>query len=481
MTSFVWLDTEEDHLRWGVTVKPSKLLDFQELGLYAIKPFKRDDKIAPYLGEELSLEERQKRYGKKWGPYVYFKPWGHPSIDAMFFRSAAAFANDGTWIPQSDGRRGSIGLHRRKADLSNVRLEKGWLRAVHDISEGEELLLNYGESYWKNRFIGDIKPSEKPKLVMLGEYNSNDRARNDDRAKHISRNDDKSTSFEMALKQLTPVVEVVSQALHRNEVSGSNCSIWVKRDDLFEICGVRGGKARACLSYILDKIKLPVIGVVTGGSRSSPQVQIVGRISHCLGLKARLHLPKGQLPQNIIESTSALGHEIFQWFPGFNHVISTRVKEDVKRLNDGAMPTASMRNIALAPKWLEIPFGMEFPEAIQCTSQQVSNLPFQSIKRILLPVGSGMTLIGILTGLKQRGIKHIPVVGIIVGKDPVETINKWISWEWQGMVILIQSPFDYYQKAPVTTWQGIPFDPIYEAKIIPYIEPYDLVWLIGHR
>lgn len=480
--NWTWLDTTEDHQRWGVAVKSSTLLGsigLKELGLYTIRHFRSGEKIAPYLGEELSLEQRHQRYGKKWGMYVYYKPWGHPSIDAIYYRGAAAFANDGSWVPSGES------YSRRVPDLSNVYLDRGWLKASRDISDGEELLLNYGESYWKNRFTGDkIVKFEHPKLIV-GESlspsstssisstssTSSTRSHQSSSTTHlqkIQRKNSSSPSLDGDLQSLTPVVE-----LHNN--SGKVCN-WVKRDDLFEICGVRGGKARSCFSYVNQHLKEKdnnIIGLITGGSRSSPQVQIVGHIAHCLSLKARLHLPKGPLPKYIKEATTDLGHEVFQWFPGFNHVISSRVKEDTKRLQTGS-----------ASKWLEIPFGMEFQEAIQCTANQVSNLPLTQIRRIILPVGSGMTLIGILVGLKNMGITNIPIIGITVGKDPIDTISKWAtkySVDYQNMVKLIKSPLDYHKKSPITMWQGIPFDPIYESKIIPFIKPGDLIWLVGHR
>lgn len=99
------------------------------------------------MGEELTSEQRKQRYGRLWGPYVYFKPWGHPSIDAVFYRGAAAFANDGAWILHNDNS-----YESRNPSKANAYLERGWLHADRHLSSGEEILLDYGESYWKNRF-----------------------------------------------------------------------------------------------------------------------------------------------------------------------------------------------------------------------------------------------------------------------------------------------------------------------------------------
>lgn len=46
---------------------------------------------------------------------------------------------------------------------------------------------------------------------------------------------------------------------------------WFKRDDLFQIHGVNGGKARSCWTYLQMEMKKGSIdGVITGGSRVSP-------------------------------------------------------------------------------------------------------------------------------------------------------------------------------------------------------------------
>ena len=87
--------------------------------------------------------------------------------------------------------------------------------------------------------------------------------------------------------------------------------------------------------------------------------------THKLGFQARLHLPKGKLPPYI-----------------------------KKALNDNS-------SVDLC-EWLEIPFGMEVEQAITLTAEQVKNLPFDNrlFQRIVIPVGSGMTLAGIIEGLK---------------------------------------------------------------------------------
>jgi 1-aminocyclopropane-1-carboxylate deaminase/D-cysteine desulfhydrase-like pyridoxal-dependent ACC family enzyme len=511
--AFEWLDTKDDHKRWGICVKPSKLLNNVEMGLYAIKDFMANEKIAPYLGEELSVLQRQHRYGKSWGPYIYFKPWGHPSIDAQFYRGAAAFANDGSWIPLNDND-----YMPRIPNLSNARLERGFLVADKPIKKGEEILLNYGENYWKRRYIGDCsRGSWQPQLLFpesmdlkkknvatlqkggaqtsaqtraqtSAQTSAQTRAQTSAQTSAQTRaqtsaqtstktsaqtsgkgaaratDQNKIANINRKIEELTPV--------YVSELDKKGGKIYFKRDDLFEYAGNRGGKVRTCLAYILNHLeKNGIKGLVTGGSRSSPQVQIVGGLATDLGLKARLHLPKGELPAYIKEACK--NHIVKQWFPGYNHVISARVHEDTNSLNE------------INNQWLEIPFGMEVQQAIDLTAEQVKNLPFDNIDRIVIPVGSGMTLAGIIEGLKRYkpdflGKKEI--LGVVVGQDPSKRLDKWTNnKDWRNYVQLVDSGLDYHDAASKTTFSGIDLDPIYEAKTIPFLRDRDLLWIIGHR
>ena len=64
----------------------------------------------------------------------------------------------------------------------------------------------------------------------------------------------------------------------------------VKRDDLFSIGGVNGGKVRTCW-HLAQGAK----GLVTAGSRQSPQVNIVAHIAKKLNIPSRVHMPRGKL------------------------------------------------------------------------------------------------------------------------------------------------------------------------------------------
>lgn len=229
---------------------------------------------------------------------------------------------------------------------------------------------------------------------------------------------------------------------------------WFKREDQFEIAGVKGGKVRSCWNLAQN-----AKGIVTAGSKHSPQVQIVAHIAAHLGIPCRVHVPWGNLSPEL-ESAKELGTEIIQAKPGFNSIIISRARKDAKELN-----------------WTEIPFGMECQEAITQTSFQVQNIPSEA-KRIVVPVGSGMSLAGILHGLKENNL-NIPVLGIQVGADPSKRLSQYAPRNYPYE--LKQSTLQYHEKYPNPFLNGIYLDPIYEAKCIPFLKPNDLLWIVGIR
>jgi hypothetical protein len=232
-------------------------------------------------------------------------------------------------------------------------------------------------------------------------------------------------------------------------------TIWLKRDDLFSIAGARGGKARTCW-----KLAQGAAGLVTAGSKASPQVNIVAHVAKRLGIPCRVHTPSGDAGPEVQQAV-ALGAERVVQKPGHNSVIIARARAD-----------AAVRG------WVNIPFGMECNEAVQATREQVQNIP--AAKRLVIAVGSGMSLAGVLWGLRDAG-RELPVLGIVVGADPEKRLDLYAPPGWRKMVTLVPSGQNYHDPAPVTTLEGVQLDPIYESKMIPFVQPEDCVWCVGMR
>jgi 1-aminocyclopropane-1-carboxylate deaminase/D-cysteine desulfhydrase-like pyridoxal-dependent ACC family enzyme len=256
-------------------------------------------------------------------------------------------------------------------------------------------------------------------------------------------------SLDMALKpaeHLTPVEQ-------RGDV-------YVKRDDLYSAAGAPGGKARTCLR--LQRAGSPEAALVTAGSRGSPQVHIVALVANHASVPCRVHVPaaKGSYPE--LDAARELGAEVIEHRPGYNSVIKGRARMDAE--TTGAT---------------HIPFGMECWEAVEETAAQAYNLPYRA-NRIVVPVGSGMSLAGVLMGLRYYFINPVPVLGVVVGANPTKRLDKYAPW-WRHMCELVPAGTDYARPAEQTNWWGIELDPHYEAKAAPFVRPGDLFWCVGIR
>lgn len=233
----------------------------------------------------------------------------------------------------------------------------------------------------------------------------------------------------------------------------------VKRDDMFRVGGSRGGKVRTCLALMTQP---DVAGVVTAGSRHSPQVNIVATIANHLGLPCRVHVPSGDTTPELAAAAAA-GAEVIQHSPGYNNVIIKRARDDASALG-----------------WLNIPFGMECAEAVRQTARQTGNLATVTPARIVVPVGSGMSLAGVLVGLADRG-DTTPVVGVVVGAEPTERLDAFAPRGWRDMVTLVESTYDYAEHYPAPYLGDLDLDPVYEAKCLPHLQSGDLLWIVGRR
>ena len=234
-----------------------------------------------------------------------------------------------------------------------------------------------------------------------------------------------------------------------------NGGYYLKRDDLFSVAGVQGGKARTC--WFLSQ---GAVGLVTAGSRSSPQANIVAHIAKELNIPCRVHTPQGELSPELLMAQDA-GAIVVQHRAGYNNVIIARAEEDAK-----------------ARHWTNIPFGMQCWEAVYQTSGQVANLP--KVNRLVMPVGSGMSLAGVLQGLRLTN-QNIPVVGVCVGADPTKRLNQFAPSNWRDMALLVPSGTDYHHSADDVYVGDVLLDPHYEAKCRGFLRSGDLLWIVGIR
>lgn len=257
---------------------------------------------------------------------------------------------------------------------------------------------------------------------------------------------DFSEEIQSIQDELTPVEE--------------RAGVLVKRDDLYSAHGASGGKARACLSYVMEAAALGV-PVVTAGSKSSPQIQIAAKISHALGVPFHAHCPSGKIPA-ILEEAQSFGAILHQHIAGYNAVLCRRAMDNARDI--GAV---------------YIPFGMEGRVSVVNTAAQVRSLVGIQAKRLVVPIGSGMSTAGILHGMRVFGI-DIPVLGVSVGASPERRLAVYAPGSFQSGFRIVRSRHDYHTEIH-SEIDGLKLDPIYEAKCAEYLRPGDIFWIVGNR
>ena len=239
----------------------------------------------------------------------------------------------------------------------------------------------------------------------------------------------------------------------------------VKRDDLYSAFGAMGGKARSCQYLCETALEEGLTGLVTAGSKKSPQIQIVSFIAKHYGVPFHAHCPQGELGQEL-EVAIKNGAEIFQHKAGYNNVIVKRARDDAEAMG-----------------YAEIPFGMECWEAVYQTAIQVKSLvePYKQGKfsRIIMPIGSGMSLSGVMWGMLYWGI-DVPVVGVQVGGKYEKRLEKYAPSSGIDLTT-VKSSYDYHKYYENNEIGGLKLDPIYEAKCMDFIEGGDLLWVVGIR
>ncbi len=127
--------------------------------------------------------------------------------------------------------------------------------------------------------------------------------------------------------------------------------------------------------------------------------------------------------------------------------------------------------------WACVPFGMEHPAYLHQVTEQAAQLP-RTARRIVVPVGSGITLAAILRGLRLAE-NPTAVLGVRIGGDPSRALDRYAP-DWPARAALVASDAAYADSAPGQLGDLV-LDPHYEAKVLPYLRSGDLLWTVGLR
>ena len=236
-------------------------------------------------------------------------------------------------------------------------------------------------------------------------------------------------------------------------------NIFVKREDLATFNNINGGKGRVISQFLKEGINQGYTDFVTCGSRDSVQCEMVSFICECYDIKCHLFMPQGKNTSIIESILNNNNTELIRTKVGYTNVIK-KWSSDYAQEND----------------YYYIPFALECDTTINVNKMQVQNIP-DEVQRIVVPIGSGMNFISILTGLSEQN-KKIPVLGIQIGLDPTKNIQKFLKTTDVPYTI-IKSELAYDKKPKDYHLGDIELNQTYEAKCLPYLQDNDLLWIIG--
>ena len=264
------------------------------------------------------------------------------------------------------------------------------------------------------------------------------------------------------------VIQKIDELTSIEEYNG----IFYKRDDLFKPftdSPLNGGKTRQALSLIqttLDIIRKDYNSTVsTACSVHSAQGVIIARIAKEYNLKFILVVSGKSLEDSLSRYKSLrivkdLGGDIRVVSKlGYNNVLNSKLNE-----------------ISKSEKSFTIAFGMNYKNyaksIIETNVNQVRNIP-QELDSLVIPVGSGVTSAGILSGLRKfdKQVKNIILVQI-AGFDRTKEINEIVNEDIDIWEPSIQIPYKFirYGKYPYSKWldckisDDFSLDGRYEAK-----------------
>ena len=260
-------------------------------------------------------------------------------------------------------------------------------------------------------------------------------------------------------------------------------NIWFKREDKYAPYGddfISGGKIRQCRDLVernLDYIhEFCDSTIATAASIHSPQSPIVARVAkefdlHCIIGFGNTTI-EGALKNIPMQWCHELGAElvVLSESQGFNNVLY-----------------ANLKRLEKERPFFPILFGYAAQthreSIVGRIAEQVQNIP-PEVSCVYVPVGSGVTLAGVLEG-KRKYDSSFSVVGLQpFGYDrtkSVSTICEGMSWEYDYEFRKGKYP---YAKLHSRSIMDIELDMIYESKSFDMVEwkkdGSELFWIIGN-
>jgi hypothetical protein len=119
------------------------------MGMFALKSFEKDELVVPYIGEYVSDDELDKRYGDDNAPYA-INVGGGQTLDSACTRGLGSYANDYRTDPKHP-RKNKAAMNAELSDERSTEFGGVWVKAIKKIAPGQEVLVDYGKEYWSGK------------------------------------------------------------------------------------------------------------------------------------------------------------------------------------------------------------------------------------------------------------------------------------------------------------------------------------------
>lgn len=228
--------------------------------------------------------------------------------------------------------------------------------------------------------------------------------------------------------------------------------------------GANGTKARALWALICASLTRGNKGIVSAGGRLSTQSLMICRIAQCLGMDFEYHCPRGQYEETM-NTIQSQGFNIEQCDPGYSNQCRSLA-----------------RKAAEEKGWLYIDTGVEGPDMPEIVKRAAVQADLARFNRIVLAVGSGMTLSGIMRAVEEIPEENRPkILGIQIGGNPRHRLKKWAPAPWNRKVRIVNAQVKFHTKGD-SRFQDAICDPTYSGKCVPFFNKSgDLFWNSGCR
>jgi 1-aminocyclopropane-1-carboxylate deaminase/D-cysteine desulfhydrase-like pyridoxal-dependent ACC family enzyme len=228
----------------------------------------------------------------------------------------------------------------------------------------------------------------------------------------------------------------------------------VKREDLFadpDAPRVVGGKLRQ-VWHLAEGAR----GLVGFGGRRSNTAPALAAAGRRYGIPVRFHTASGpDTPEMAL--AEALGASVVRHAPGYLTVTRRRAEED-----------AHVRGFRLVAR------GDHAGVVTQVAS--LRDYPF---KRVVLAAGAGVTLAGVAAGALACGLGK-PILAVQIGAAVDHDYLTARVPGWRRFVTIKQTT-EKYETAVEAKLGDLRLDPLYEAKLLPFLLEGDVIWNLGSR